>query len=438
MPSFALSSEVRDSTDGLQLVLRARHVFVAGSPSKDAHTIKGRLPDDVDVILESDLVIAVAGMANRAQIDACKVQHSAIANHLLHYFHMNGEQLGVRPASKIFVDESDGVAKFTLAPTRPILSSGSASAVRLSAIELLYITRTPPLPGPQRPRSPNAHIHADAAAAADPFTPHAFLPLIAGLDRIVEKFAVYHLVRRYPLIFGPWRQRYDVEIAASLKLARAVTDVIARSPHSQFRRQSQRLLKRIQQDLDASNTKSKNALQGLVQASRAVDDTVSQPVSDSESELHSSTNDFDILCRSMERLFKFGMKPIRYKSVSSSAIHGGTAKASKEDEFTLSACRSESPPAIFRGVEEDGERTGLLPGLDLDLDLDLDDDAWGRDELSFDENAEPADDSQELELGDDLFFSSDEDGLVSGNAGLGLVDTEDVMPEVDMADDFGD
>ncbi|KAI0372233.1 hypothetical protein BV20DRAFT_964356 [Pilatotrama ljubarskyi] len=229
MPSFASSSEVRDSADGLVLVVRARHVFVAGSPSADVHTIKGRLPDAVDVILESNLVIALTGTVNRAAIDAHRIQRSAIANHLLNYFHMNSEQLGVRPASRIFVDDSDGIAKLTLSPTRPILKPSSGTAVRLSAIELLYVFRTRNSPAPQQSgysgaqscwylfplfsrafttchcpwascsASPRHTWDAGLAAAADPFSPHAFLPLVAALDRTVDKFAEYHLVRYAPL-----------------------------------------------------------------------------------------------------------------------------------------------------------------------------------------------------------------------------------------------
>lgn len=98
---------------------------------------------------------------------------------LLHPFGQNGEQLGVRPASKLFVDESDGVAKrawaywqfpvcvphslskfavaVTLSPTRPILPSRSVDAVRLSAIELLYVFKTRPLAGPQQQSPHRAH-----------------------------------------------------------------------------------------------------------------------------------------------------------------------------------------------------------------------------------------------------------------------------------------
>lgn len=103
MPSFTSTSEVRDGADGVLLVLRARHVFVVGTPSSDAHTVKGRLLDDLDVTLESDLVVTLTGMVNRVKIDAHRVQPSAIAKHLLHYFHV------VRTASSLFHPHSDAV-----------------------------------------------------------------------------------------------------------------------------------------------------------------------------------------------------------------------------------------------------------------------------------------------------------------------------------------
>ncbi|KAI8986096.1 hypothetical protein BD414DRAFT_487640 [Trametes punicea] len=143
MPSFASSSEVRDTANGVLLVLRGRHVLVAGSPSDDVRTIKGPLPDGVDVTLESNLVISLSGIFDRVKIDSRDIQCSAIANHLVNYFHANCEQLGVRPASQIYIDEYDGVAKLMLSPTRPLLKPRSVTTtVRLSAIELLYVFRT--------------------------------------------------------------------------------------------------------------------------------------------------------------------------------------------------------------------------------------------------------------------------------------------------------
>ena len=43
-------------------------------------------------------------------------------------------------------------------------------------------------------RSPQAVVDP-SSAELDPFSPHAFLPLVSALDRIVERFAALHLVR---------------------------------------------------------------------------------------------------------------------------------------------------------------------------------------------------------------------------------------------------
>ena len=77
-----------------------------------------------------------------------------------------------------------------------------------------------------------------------------------GLYR--KRVSIDVLNRRYPLIFGPWRevsrsyrksyaglalihenfeQRYDAEIAASTKIAQSVSDIIHRSPNAAFRNQ---------------------------------------------------------------------------------------------------------------------------------------------------------------------------------------------------------
>ncbi|KAI0647992.1 hypothetical protein C8Q79DRAFT_543665 [Trametes meyenii] len=262
MPSFTFSSDVRDSTDGLLLVLRARHILVAGSPSDDTHIVKGRLPDGVDVILESDLVIALSGTVNRVPIDASDIQCSAIARHLLNYFHVNSAQLGLRPASKIFVDDTDGIAKLTLSPTRHLLRPRTA-ALRLSAIEILYVFKTPQPQG-----TSGAQPHAGLAVAADPFSPHAFLPLVAALDRTVERLVVTQLIRRYPLIFGPWRERFDAEVATSAKIARAVADIVSRSSHAEFSQRSRRLIKALRRNCAAIAKASDDALRGLLPNTR--------------------------------------------------------------------------------------------------------------------------------------------------------------------------
>ncbi|KAH9854747.1 hypothetical protein C2E23DRAFT_64435 [Lenzites betulinus] len=275
-------------------------------------------------------------------------------------------------------------------------------------------------------------VHADPAAAADPFSPCAFLPLVAALDRTVERFAVSNLVRRYPLIFGPWRERYDSEVAASLKVARAVVDIVARSPHPHFRKQARRLIKTMHRSHDAASSTSRESLAGLLQTTRATIEDVPLPLpSVVTGEPMPPQDDYDVLCDSMERLLKSGPKPLRYKSMTSSALNGDCSKA-VDDDFSLSDHRSDSTPAIFRGS---GLSTLLVPGLDLDLDLDLDVESRGRVELCFDEDAETMGESQEQPSEDDLFFSDDDKHSIAGDVDLWDADES---RDVSMTDDFDD
>ncbi|CDO75331.1 hypothetical protein BN946_scf184848.g8 [Trametes cinnabarina] len=350
MPSFATSSEVRDNANGVLLLLRARHILVAGSPSHAVQTVKGRLPDELDVILESDLVVSLTGIVNCVKIDSRDIQRSAIASHLLNYFDANSEQLGVRPASKVYVDDSDGVAKLTLSPTRPILKPRSPpTTIRLCAIELVYVFRTDPLRTAQR------------HTPADPFSPHAFLPLAAALDRTVERFVALHL-------------RFDEEVSASAKIAHAVAEIIERSPHTRFRKQSRLLIKALHKECASASFTGVEALRGLVQ--NIEDDDIGQSVGvHVGGESSSPFNNVEALCHSMERLFKSHPRLKRYKSVlSSSGPPGGTKNADSDDDnlFTVapSGGRSDSPPTLWG--EEGTERFAVLAGLDLELRSDRD------------------------------------------------------------------
>ncbi|KAI0667582.1 hypothetical protein C8Q78DRAFT_311030 [Trametes maxima] len=223
-------------------------------------------------------------------------------------------QLGLRPASKIFVDDTDGIAKLTLSSMRPLLRPRTA-ALRLSTIEILYVFKTPQTQG-----ASGAHPHAGPAVAADPFSPHAFLPLVAALDRTVERFVVTQLIRRYPLIFGPWReafgdvveQRYDAEVATSAKIARAVADIVARSPNAEFSKKSRRLIKALRRNCAAAATASVDALYGLLPNTRG-DEALRPSSSGSEGESSGPGDNFNVLCLAMEKFFKCNPKPIRYK-----------------------------------------------------------------------------------------------------------------------------
>ena len=132
MPTISSSSAIRTSSDHFSLVLRTRHFLVAGTVSENVSIIKGRLPADVDVILGSDLVIALSGTVDAVKIPGHVIQRSAVARHVLEHLRavrsspsstrsvelyrcalltQNEGQLGVSLASSIHVDQQDGRAK---------------------------------------------------------------------------------------------------------------------------------------------------------------------------------------------------------------------------------------------------------------------------------------------------------------------------------------
>lgn len=88
MPSFASTTTIRDGTDGFHLTLTARHVLVVGEPSDTVYDVRGRVSHDVDVTLQSDLVVSLSGMINRVAVNAQALQTSAVALHMQNYIHM--------------------------------------------------------------------------------------------------------------------------------------------------------------------------------------------------------------------------------------------------------------------------------------------------------------------------------------------------------------
>lgn len=83
MPSFSSSSIVR--TADTSLLLDITHVLVQNSPSDIVHTVRGNFPEDVDVLLTSDLVITLLGTLDRVKISSTDIEKSAVALHFKRY-----------------------------------------------------------------------------------------------------------------------------------------------------------------------------------------------------------------------------------------------------------------------------------------------------------------------------------------------------------------
>ncbi|KAI0766406.1 hypothetical protein BD413DRAFT_152874 [Trametes elegans] len=128
------------------------------------------------------------------------------------------------------------------------------------------------------------------------------------------------------------------------------------------------------------------------------------PESKRESRISSDTH--DLLCHSMERLFKSGLKPIRYQSVLSFSEVDGDSGKNHDDGFTLSDYRSGTTSEDACCSDGGTQHFALLSELDLDFSEDLDVDIRDHHELPAEDDPETLGGSQEFE--DDLFYSDDE------------------------------
>jgi len=100
--------------------------------------------------------------------------------------------------------------------------------VTLVGIDLNYVWHT------NSESTSNSLVH--------PFSTHLSLPFKMLLDNVTCRFFTWHLVRRYPLIFGPWCQQLDIERPYFHKIFRSISDIIARSPNPSFRKKCTRML----------------------------------------------------------------------------------------------------------------------------------------------------------------------------------------------------
>ncbi|EGO23626.1 hypothetical protein SERLADRAFT_416034 [Serpula lacrymans var. lacrymans S7.9] len=189
MPSFSCHSFVRAASEEHKLTLRICHNLVHNDPSETVYKIKGRLPKELDVLLSSNLTFSFDGLSQGKKVPKDILARSIIVVYLRNYLRAarkfslcrNSAQLGLCTVSDPYVDE-DGITKF----------------------DLLYIWKAKQ---PTYKDSPNSAAFLDAAS---PFSSQIFLPIESILHRVTGQFVTYHLVSRYPLIFGPWCKNADV------------------------------------------------------------------------------------------------------------------------------------------------------------------------------------------------------------------------------------
>ncbi|KAG7443004.1 uncharacterized protein BT62DRAFT_345002 [Guyanagaster necrorhizus] len=194
MPSLAYSSRIKAVDDHTSVVLFSKHCFVQGKPSDTVYTVKqSRIPDNVDILLASSLTFTISGLLDKKKVSADCIQRSHLARHIVEYLKTNAALLGLSTISDVHLGDDNGVPTFTVHSSRCMPSSSEMKSMHLTltTIHLRYEWRDI-----TSPDSSNQLNH--------PFSPNLSLPFLTLLDNVIGRFVTWHLVKRYPLIFGTW------------------------------------------------------------------------------------------------------------------------------------------------------------------------------------------------------------------------------------------
>lgn len=87
MPTIAYRSRIRAGSDDHVLTLHETHRMIARDSSDTTYTLnKARFPDDVDVLLASNLDLILSGVLDRVRVPLDVLAASQLAQHLVEYF----------------------------------------------------------------------------------------------------------------------------------------------------------------------------------------------------------------------------------------------------------------------------------------------------------------------------------------------------------------
>ncbi|KAG1822526.1 uncharacterized protein BJ212DRAFT_1328570 [Suillus subaureus] len=217
--------------------------------------------------------------------------------HLRNGLNENALQLGLNTISNAYIDDDDdGHAKITLTPSRSLSHTSRPHAI-LVELDLCYIWKT----------AGNREGSINLLSDASPFADNLYLPFELLLKRVTEQL-FNQLVGRYPLIFGTWCRRLDMESEYFSSVAQSVLEIMGRSPNPHFIARCKRLIKTARARHQSVLRTSVAAL-SLCFASRDSEDS-------DEGEQISAPNltPEAVLCESLEQIFRAGVPQTRFKS----------------------------------------------------------------------------------------------------------------------------
>ncbi|KAJ6620808.1 hypothetical protein B0H10DRAFT_2188381 [Mycena sp. CBHHK59/15] len=296
MPATGIASTViRAASSHCRLSLSAIHHL--SSDFHDGSTGKTRFPDDIDVVLASELVFTLSSVHNGVKVSSADILKSQLAQHMVDYFQANATELGMNTVSSMYIDGDDGLPKLKLVPSCCFIPSCEIPRVHVTlvAIDLNYIWHTS-----------KSDSELVSNSLVHPFSTHLSLPFQMLLDNVLRRFVTWHLVRRYPLIFGPWCQQLEIEKPYFDKIFRSISNIIQRSPRLSFRKNCERMIRTMQEQHAATLSAATVSLATYFGS----DDDACEPA---DGFREPALNDEEAFCLSMELRYRTSMHRPQFK-----------------------------------------------------------------------------------------------------------------------------
>ncbi|KAF8895267.1 hypothetical protein BD779DRAFT_1498521 [Infundibulicybe gibba] len=316
MPTITSKSNVRAVSDHCSLLLNIKHHLTAEilGPGMRQFSTKTRLPDGIDVLAPSNVVIALSGMFNGCAVPASDVVTSYATIYLVNFLRMNAIELGLNTVSTANIDPEDDTPKLYLTFSRslPLKSEVLPVHATLMQLDIQYVWRAP------LQSQPGKELHGQSCD--HPFAAHLALPFRAILHNVIKRFVAWQLVRRYPLIFGAWCQQLELERQFFPTIFSSIRNIQDRSSNPAFRVECQRLFKAIKWQHRSARRQAMATLSSYSECDSLPTASV---------DAHPFTDE-DSLCLSMEFVYKNGMRKPKFKG------SGDTSMVDPPDDDELS------------------------------------------------------------------------------------------------------
>ncbi|KAF9257521.1 hypothetical protein L218DRAFT_965296 [Marasmius fiardii PR-910] len=190
---FESSSRLSAKTDSHALILMARHQFEFYSKVKPPCTVfKSVIPHNVNVVSSGRLELVLSGHLNGSKISPETYVKSHLAQYIVGFLRNNSTQLGIEHVSSVLIEDND--------QAKVILMLNQSREPQHPQVPLRVILRK---------------IHLDLAWSSISrsqvvsctiqnhlFSEQMSLPIQGLVENVIGRFVTWHLVRRYPLIFG--------------------------------------------------------------------------------------------------------------------------------------------------------------------------------------------------------------------------------------------